>query len=159
MANYTAQMQKIWRDYEKAGMPMPPTAKQVAIWAINEGKWQSRPADIVSQCAEDLRRAAREEYRTDDRGRRYRAKHSMRVMEGGAQINIWADIDTAPRKYMEKAFAQRRQQIVGDCHQLRLDVDHYNGTHESDDPIQLILDFTDDVEEIFEIELGESKAA
>ncbi len=48
---------------------------------------------------------------------------------------------------MEKAFAQRRRQIVGDSYQLRLDVDHYNDSHPEEPKIQLILDFTDDVEE------------
>jgi hypothetical protein len=49
---------------------------------------------------------------------------------------------------MERAFAQRRQQIVGDCFQLRTDVDVYNDNHLGGSPIQLVLDFTRDVEEM-----------
>ena len=49
---------------------------------------------------------------------------------------------------MERAFAQRRQQIVGDCLQLRIDVDVYNDNHPDERPIQLVLDFTRDVEEM-----------
>jgi len=49
---------------------------------------------------------------------------------------------------MQKAFAQRRGQIVGDCHQLRLDVDHYNDIKPDEAPINLVLDFRDDVEEM-----------
>ena len=63
-------------------------------------------------------------------------------------MSFWADIDNAPRAHMEKAFAQRRRQIVGDSYQLRLDVDHYNDSHLDEPKIQLILDFTDDVEEM-----------
>ena len=48
----------------------------------------------------------------------------------------------------EKAFGQRRGQIVGDSYQLRLDVDHYNDVHPEDPQISLILDFTDDVKEM-----------
>lgn len=44
--------------------------------------------------------------------------------------------------------AQRRQQIVGDCFQLKTDVDVYNGTNPSEQPIQVPLDFTLDVEEM-----------
>ena len=28
---------------------------------------------------------------------------------------LWADVRTAPKRHMEIAFQQRRQQIVGDC--------------------------------------------
>ncbi len=49
---------------------------------------------------------------------------------------------------MEKAFAQRRRQIVGDSYQLRSDVDHYNDAHPEERQIELILDFTEDVEEM-----------
>jgi hypothetical protein len=49
---------------------------------------------------------------------------------------------------MERAFAQRRQQIVGDCFQLRVDVDVYNDSNPDDAPIQLVLDFTRDIDEM-----------
>lgn len=48
---------------------------------------------------------------------------------------------------MERAFGQRRKQIVGDCVQLRTDVDVYNDKHVGEAPINLVLDFTDDVAE------------
>lgn len=157
MATYAEQLQKIWRLYEEAGMPTPATARDVAAWAIDRQLWEPRTADIISQCADDLARAFREEYRTDPRGRRYRTKHAVRITRGGIQYSLWADIDSAPRGHMERAFAQRRQQIVGDCHQLRIDVDVYNDGHSEDAPIQLILDFTRDVEEL--LHLDEDKAA
>jgi hypothetical protein len=157
MATYTEQMQWIWRMYDEAGMPVPATARDLATWAIGEGHWQPRDADIISQCAEDLARALRDEYRTDAFGRRYRTKHAVRITRGGIQYSLWADIDSAPRPHMERAFAQRRQQIVGDCHQLRIDVDVYNDRHTEDAPIQLVLDFTRDVEEL--LHLDDDKAA
>lgn len=60
---------------------------------------------------------------------------------------------------MQQAFAQRRGQIVGDCHQLRLDVDHYNAARKDEENIQLVLDFTDDVEEMLIAEGVEEGAA
>jgi len=46
------------------------------------------------------------------------------------------------------SFAQRREQIVGDCCRLKTDVDHYNDIRGDEDPvIQLVLDFTEDVAE------------
>jgi hypothetical protein len=111
---YTEQLQKIWRSYEEAGMPTPATARDVATWAIAQNLWAPRSADIISQCTDDLARALREEYRMDTRGRRYRTKHAVRITRSGVQYALWADIDNAPRSHMERAFAQRRQQIVGD---------------------------------------------
>jgi len=49
---------------------------------------------------------------------------------------------------MQVAFQQRRQQIVGDCLQLKNDVDSYNENRKPDQLIQLVLDFTHDSEEI-----------
>ena len=57
---------------------------------------------------------------------------------------------------MEKAFSQRRRQVVGDCLQLKTDVDVYNDQHHDADPIPLELDFTRDVEEL---QLGQSDEA
>src|SRR5437660_6035509 len=48
-----------------------------------------------------------------------RAKHVARLDRDGKQMALWADMRTASRDHMETAFQQRRQQIVGDCHQLK----------------------------------------
>ncbi len=53
---------------------------------------------------------------------------------------------TSPRRIAQKAFVQRREQMVGDALQLALDVNHWNRVHEHEDPIVMPLDFTDDVE-------------
>lgn len=148
MATYTEQLQDIWRKYEDSGMPGPATAKEVAAWAIQAGLWEPRTSDVISRCADDLARAAREEYRIDSKGRLYRARHPAKVMKDGQLRFEWDDIDTATRDHMQRAFSLRRKQIVGDCHQLKVDVDHFNDDHADDEPIQLILDFTDDVAEM-----------
>lgn len=61
---------------------------------------------------------------------------------------FWGELDRAPRAHMVKAFAQRRRQVVGDCAQLKTDVDVYNGKHDDQPLIQPVLDFTDDVGEL-----------
>jgi hypothetical protein len=48
---------------------------------------------------------------------------------------------------MEIAFQQRRQQIVGDCNQLKIDVDSYNENRKPTRPIQMVFDFTPDLKE------------
>jgi hypothetical protein len=54
----------------------------------------------------------------------------------------------APHEHMERAFTQRREQIVGDNLQLKIDVDVYNDLNQGKRPaIQLVLDYTDDIAE------------
>jgi len=47
---------------------------------------------------------------------------------------------------MLKSLINRREQMVGDGLQLTLDVDHWNGINPKEEPIQIPLDLTDDVE-------------
>ena len=105
---------------------------------------------MIEGIASDIAQAFREEYRTDHNGRRYRAKHAVRTKNGTKTQSLWADIDddNAPREHFKRSFSQRRQQIVGDCLQLRTDVDVYNEKDPTAEQIQLILDFTYDVEEM-----------
>ena len=126
----------------------PVELAEIAAWAVRKGLWSPKPQDVVKRCATELGDALRQEVRVDAEGRKYRAKHCVRTKNGAEQLFLWADIDKAPRKFMEKSFAERRKSIVGDCTQLSDDVGHYNQYHTPNNPIQLVLDFTDDVEEI-----------
>jgi len=115
----------------------------MAAWAVHSGLWKPQPADVINQCAEQLSRAMREEYVVDPQGRSVRAKHAARI----EQLVLWADIRTATAAHMEIAFKQRRQQILGDCRQLQFDVDSFNENRKPPKLIQIIFDFTRDLEE------------
>ncbi|MGC9225383.1 MAG: hypothetical protein ACP5E2_15835 [Terracidiphilus sp.] len=54
---------------------------------------------------------------------------------------------SASRDHMERSFQQRRQGIVRDCRHLKADVDSYNQNQHEGEAIQLILDFSPDMEE------------
>lgn len=159
MANYATEMQRIVRQYRDDGQPWPATARDMANWAIRNGLWKQRPDSAIRECSEDLSRAMREEYITDPRGRTVRSKHAARITKNGVQAVLWADIFTAPREHMQIAFQQRRQQIVGDCRQLKLDVDSYNEQSSSGAPIQMVFDFTEDLLELEALEEEKSEAA
>ncbi|WP_429500741.1 hypothetical protein ACQUFY_26840 (plasmid) [Robbsia andropogonis] len=122
----------------------------VAQWAFARGLHKPNPKTIIDVIAADIAQVFREEYRTDDRGQRYRAKHAVRSKKDNKTLSLWADIDDdrAPRSHFVRSFAQRRQQVVGDCFQLKTDVDVYNAKHSAQDPIQVVLDFTLDIEEL-----------
>jgi hypothetical protein len=148
MKSYAEQMQAIVTSYMEAGLPWPATTHQIAFWAIQNGRWAQQRSALVDQCADQLAQAMREEYILDPQGRRVRAKHVARVRQNGTQTSLWADIRTAPRKHMEVAFQQRRQQIVGDCRQLKADVDSFNDNRVPEKPIQMVFDFTRDLQEL-----------
>jgi hypothetical protein len=103
--------------------------------------------------------ALREEYRTDKKGRRYRANLAVMDSKDGKQLSFWGDVDTAPRSHVVKNAQQRRRGIVNDCFQLRIDVDHFNDAHPNEEKVQLILDFSDDVNEMLVAEGLDKDAA
>lgn len=71
----------------------------------------------------------------------------VREKQGGVQLSLWGDADTAPQAFIEKAVRQRRDSLVDDAFKLKMDVDHFNEFRGLESPIQLVLDLTDDVEE------------
>jgi hypothetical protein len=144
---YKEQLQRIVAEYRQNAQPWPATSHDMAVWAIETGRWNPQRSAMLRKCAEELSDAMREEYTTDPQGRRVRTKHVARYGEGNAQIPLWADIQTAGRQHMEIAFQQRRQQILGDCRQLKTDVDSFNENYNTAAPLQMIFDFTDDLAE------------
>lgn len=143
MASYKQNMQRHFHEFEREHGSERIDLKAVAAWMIREGLWEVPPSNAIDMCASELADALRLEYRTDAQGRRYRANHAVREKQG----TFWADLDFAPRHHMEKAFAQRRQHIVGECVQLSTDVDVYNDKNSEEEPITMPFDFTYDIEE------------
>jgi hypothetical protein len=94
-----------------------------------------------------ISKALREEYFYDKRGRKVRRNHAVKDGVGGEQFTLWDDIRTAEPKHMRMAFQQRRQQILGDCKQLRNDVDSYNDMRSPESPVVMVYNFELDLEE------------
>lgn len=122
----------------------------MAEWAWRNGLHTPNARTVIDAIAADIAQVFREEYRVDRHGRRYRAKHAATYKQGNKTLSLWADLDDpqAPHNHFVRSFAQRRQQIVGDCLQLKTDVDVYNDKREPTEPIQIPLDFTLDVMEL-----------
>jgi hypothetical protein len=147
MATYNTLLQRAWHEYEKAHGAVPATTRDAVQWAVKEGMIQLPETDPFAKLAEDMAKALREEYATDAKGRRYRVNHAVRVTKAGVQYTFWAMLQDAPRSHMQKAFIQRREQIVGDCVQLSTDVEVYNEMNSDQPPIPMLFDFRDDVTE------------
>jgi len=152
-ASHKEEWLAIVEAYREAGQTWPATTRQMAEWAFQNNLWRPTHDSLLTQLADNLSKALREDYLIDPQGRSVRAKHAARVRRDGEQMVLWADMRDAPREHMEIAFQQRRQQIVGDCRQLKTDVDSYNENAELIRPIQMVFDFTDDLEELEIMEL------
>jgi hypothetical protein len=122
---------------------------ELAGWAYKQGLHKPNAKTIIDVIASDIAQVFREEYRTDRKGRRYRAKHAALTKMGTKTLSLWGDIDdpSAPHEHFVRSFGQRRQQIVGDCFQLKTDADVYNEVRKPEYPIQIVLDFSLDVQE------------
>jgi hypothetical protein len=148
MASRNERMQKIWHQYDSRREHKPSSMRQAAASAVEDGLIELPHVDPLDILADQMSQALREEYQTDEHGRRYRVNHAVRVTRSGVQYTFWGVMGHAPHAHMEKAFAQRRELIIGDNLQLKTDVDVYNDVYRGKNPeIQLVLDYTEDVAE------------
>lgn len=141
------QNQKIVNQYRESGQTWPASSTDIARWAIDKQLWQIHPGAVIRQCADQIANAMREEF-FNPQGRRVRLMHAAPYPRNGRQYLLWDDMRSASHKHMHMAFQQRRQQIVMDCHQLKLDADSYNENYNREKAIQMIFDFRLDLEEI-----------
>ena len=151
MSAYTNQVKDYIERYKvETGSKGPLDLHAVAEWAWRNGLHKPNAKTIIDVIAADISQIFREDYRTDKHGRRYRAMHAATQKQGNRTLSLWADMDdpNAPHSHFVRSFSQRRQQIVGDCLQLKTDVDVYNDKRDPAVPIQIPLDFTHDVAEL-----------
>ena len=147
MATKSQNLQKLIRYYKKETGEIEVNMREVAKFAAQKGYQLPRPEDPLDLLTKELSQAARQEVRLDKvTGKPYRANHAVTQNQGATQLTFWVDIDEAPRKPMQKSLINRREQMVGDAVQLTLDKEHWNRIHPEEVPINLPLDFTDDVE-------------
>lgn len=143
----TELMQNLWKRYEQEHGYVASGTRAVVDWAVAEGKLELPKVDPLDILANQMAAALREETAVDEHGREYRLNHAVRISKNGTQTTIWGILGHVQDQHMEMSFTQRREQIVGDCLQLRNDVDVYNNKRKGEQPYQLELDFTEDIAE------------
>ena len=141
-------MQALIRHYKETTGKKEIEMSDVAAFASARGWPLPQPTSPLELLAKEFSQAAREEIRNDGKtGKAYRANHAVTVPSGnGKQLTFWIDIDEAPRKFMHKSLVQRREQMVGDGLQLTLDMDHWNRVNPKEEPIELPMDLSPDIE-------------
>lgn len=147
MATKAQEMQRIIKRYRTEKGIDSVDMHEVAKYAAGMGWPLPKPKTALERLAEQFSGAAREEVRKDEvTGRPYRANLAVTTWQGATQMTLWTDIDIAPRNIAHKSFQQRREQMVGDAVQLTFDVMHWNRVNETEQPIEMVMDFNDDVE-------------
>jgi hypothetical protein len=121
---------------------------KVVRFAVKRGWKLPKPEDPYDMLVKEFSAAAREEIRYDTKTKQpYRANHYFVIEQGGEQLRLWLDIDDdAPRYKMVKALGLRREQMIGDGLQLTRDAEHWNRINAEQEPIQLDMDLTDEIE-------------
>src|SRR5262245_586125 len=123
----TEQRQEVIDLYRAEHGNQPISMTEVARWAYQNGLIGRSRVDVIREIARELSRAAREQYTTDPQGRSVRKKHAARHSLGNGEYRtLWDDIETAGPDHMRLSLNQRRNAIVGDNKQLKLDTDSYN---------------------------------
>jgi len=159
MATYDDQLVAMWEEYEASTEQELNDPDHFADWAISSGRWTPRPKDIRKQLRADLTDALRNVLRTDPDGITYRAKRCVKIADEGIEMSLWFDTDKATRSVMQKSVAQQRKGLVDNAFRLKCDVDHFNTASSPENPIQLVLDLTDDVAELEVVERQKPKRA
>jgi len=149
LGTYKENMLHIWEQYHDEVSPDPTDLRDVAAWAVSKSLWAPRPVDVNASFAREMADVLREQVRTDQDGRHYRAFIPAKSKgKDGLPLFKWADIDEAPRTHVEKGVQGERRQIANDCFALAMKVDHYNAIHPKEAPLQVVFKFDEDIEEM-----------
>lgn len=148
MASKHVELQRWIREYRSKTGIKEVDHHKLAKWLKARGWKMPEPQDPIDMLAKQLSEAARLETREDEvTGHEYRAYHSFTVkLPNGQQLHLWVDIDEASRQQMLKSSMNKREQMIGEALRLANDVEHWNRINPDKEPIQIPLDFTDDVE-------------
>lgn len=140
------EMQYLIRAYREQTGQQSVDMHEIAKFAVSKGWPLPAPKSPIERLAEQFSVASREEIRRDlETGRPYRANLAVTTWQGNKQMTLWTDIDEAPRHIAQKAFVQRREQMIGDGLQLTFDVMHWNRVNDAEPSIDMPMDFTDDI--------------
>jgi hypothetical protein len=119
----------------------------LAKWLKRKGWPMPKPKDEIDLLAKQISDAARLQTRQDTvTGDEYRAYHSYTVPSGNGQLTLWIDIDEATRPQMWKSTVNKREQVVGELWRMAIDTEHWSRINPDQEPIQVPLDFTYDIE-------------
>lgn len=125
--------------------------RRVAELAIEMGQKPPPPIDPVDAVAKQYRNAAKQDIRRDKKTNRpYHGYHAVpNYTADGQRTFSYIDIDdpkTKPERF-RKSTVMRREQMIDDGVQLRLDENHWNSTRPIEQQIELLpMDLEPDID-------------
>jgi hypothetical protein len=128
------------------------TAREIAAWLLAENKCKPTQQEEIDILTRHVSRAMRAQFTIDPDGRKVRQKHAVRrkIQDSDGsfkQQTFWQDMDLASPQFMFESFQQRRGTLADGAWQLDQDLASYNKFYNKGVPLQIMLDFRDDVEE------------
>lgn len=124
--------------------------RRVAELAIQMGQKPPPPVDPIDAVAKQYREAAKQDIRHDKKTKRpYHGYHAVpNISADGQRTFSYIDIDdpkTKPERF-RKSIVMRREQMIDDGVQLRLDENHWNGTRPAEQQLELLpMDLEPDI--------------
>jgi hypothetical protein len=141
------EMQRLIRAYMDETGEHEVDMHKVAIYAHEKGWPLPKPMSPFELLAKQFTEAARDQIKYDSKtGRPYRVYHAIPVENGQLSLFVYVDIDEASRNAMWKSLVNRREQMVSDGVQLTFDMEHWIGANPTEEPIDLPVDLTPDIE-------------
>ena len=141
------EMQRLIRAYKDETREREVDMHQVAIYAHKKGWPLPKPPSPLDLLARQFTQAAGDEIKYDSQtGKPYRVYHAIPVKNGQLSLFVYIDIDEAKRIPMLKSLVNRREQMVSDGAQLTFDMEHWNRINPTEEPIDLPMDLTPDIE-------------
>lgn len=141
------ERQRFIRHYKDVTGEQEIDMHKVAAFAKSIGWKMPMPPSDVDMLAKLFAEDAQAERKYDEEtGKPYRAYQAIPVQSGQLNLFVYVDTDEATRPQMQKSTINRREQMVTDAYTLQLDVDHWNRVNPNEEPIQLPLDLTFDVD-------------
>ena len=141
------EMQRLIRHYKDETGETEIDMRKVAKWAAGKGWPLPTPPNPLDMLTKEFTSAAREQVEYDKKtGNPYRVYHALKVSHGGTQLHFFVDIEEATRQQMLVSLVNRREQMVSDGVMVTYDQEHWNSNHPDQEPIQLPMDLTFDIE-------------
>lgn len=135
------QLLRIRDEFRSAHGNSPASSREMADWAVANGKYKLPDRATERRCAEDLSDAMRLDMMTVESGRRVRTMHAWPSGQG----TLWDHIRTITRDNMALSVALKRNGIVGEIKQIKIDLDFFNDLHADEAPVQMSLNFENDL--------------
>ena len=134
------QLLRIRDEYRAAHNNEPASSREMADWAVANGKYKLPSHAVERRCAEELSDAMRLDFMTVPGGRRVRTMHAWPTK----QETLWDHIRTITPEKMRLSVAFQRNGVVGVLKQIKIDLDYFNELP-ADSQIQTSFNFEPDL--------------